>query len=262
MDKFRKYLTIFKLSAFYTLRNYKALFGLSIFLITCLLIFSNLWKVAAARIGGVDLQPEKLLWYIAFNEWLLISLPDVHEEMEQDLRSGKLAYLLPRPISYLVSVFFEGLGALCVNLVTLGIVAFSFTWLAIGTMPFSLGAFAITFALGVLAGCVGLVFQMLIGISAFWLNQVSPFYWIWEKLLFTFGGLLIPLAVYPTWLQTIANLTPFPSILGQRSALALHFSSSDVFSVTSSLLCWGFLATFFLVLLYKRGLKIVSIGGG
>lgn len=262
MLKTQKYLTVFKFAFIHSLRNYKALVGLSIFLITCLIIFAHLWKVAAAKIGVIDLKPDQLLWYIAFNEWVLISLPDVQEDIEEDLRSGRLAYLLPRPISYLWAIFVEGLGVLSARLMVLGLVTFIFTWIRAGDIPFSLGAFSITIAIGLLAGCIGVIFKMLVGVSAFWVQQVEPFHWIWEKLLFTLGGLMLPLVVYPQWLQQVARFTPFPAILGDRSALALDFTWSNVLNITSVLLLWGILGISFLVILYRRGLRIVNIEGG
>lgn len=257
-----KYFKIFTLAVTHSLKNYKALIGLSIFLITCLIIFAHIWKVAATRVGVLDLNPEHLLWYIAFNEWLIVSLPDIQEEMEQDLRSGRLAYLLPRPISYLGSVFSEGLGMLFTNLFVLGIVTFTFTWWRIGSMPFSLGAFSLTLFVGLCAGCVAIIFQMIVGLSAFWIHRVEPFHWIWEKSLFTLGGLMLPLAIYPLWLQKIAYLTPFPAILGQRSALAINFSMHEVFFIMGSLLFWGLTGVTVLVLLYRKGLRIVNVEGG
>lgn len=258
----QKYVKIFSLAIVHHLKNYKALIGLSLFLITCLLIFAHIWQIAAAKTGAIDLHPTQLLWYIAFNEWILVSCPDVHDDMEHDLRSGRLAYLLPRPISYLGSVFSEGLGILCTNLLVLGIVTFSFTWLRTGALPFDFSVFPITIGIGILAGCVGLIFRMLIGISAFWLQQVGPFEWIWDKLLFTLGGLMLPLAVYPLWLQKIAHLTPFPAILGQRSALAIDASLDNILLVIGSLLLWGLLGICSLIFLYRKGLRIVNIEGG
>ena len=102
------------------LKNYMSLIGLSLFMVTCLIIFSHLWKIAAAKAGAAFLNPDHLLWYIAFNEWVLIAIPDIQLDMEHDLRSGRLSYLLPRPISYIGSVFAEGLGTLLLNLTVLG----------------------------------------------------------------------------------------------------------------------------------------------
>jgi ABC-2 type transport system permease protein len=257
-----KYFKIFTLSIAHSLKNYKALIGLSIFLVTCLIIFDHIWRFAAFKMGTLHLQPEQLLWYIAFNEWMIITLPDVQEDMEQDLRSGRLAYLLPRPISYLGAIFCEGLGLLLTNLVVLGMVTFLFTWWTLGTMTFHFPAFIAMVGLGLLAGCVALIFHMLIGLSAFWMQNVAPFQWIWEKLLFTLGGLMLPLALYPEWMQRVAAFTPFPAILGQRSALAIDFSLNDVWQVTLTLLLWGILGIAALLLVYRRGLRIVNVEGG
>lgn len=257
-----KHLKIFQLAVIHNLRNYKSLVGLSLFLVTCLVIFTHIWKFAAAKMGANNLDPDKLLWYIAFNQWILIALPGIHEDIEQDLRSGKLSYLLPRPISYLGSIFCEGLGILCVHFLILGTVAFSFTAFMTESLPFSLGSFFLTIALSLLAGIVGLLFQMLIGISAFWLGRIDPFHWMWEKLLFTLGGLMLPLTVYPLWLQKIAYATPFPSILGQRSALTVEFTANAVLSIASSLVLWGSIALCSMLYLYKRGLKIINMEGG
>lgn len=259
---FEKYSSIFAFGVIQSLRNYKALIGLNLFLLTCLLVFAHLWKVAAAKMGAMHLHPDQLLWYIALNEWILISIPDVQVSIEQDLRSGNFAYLLPRPISYLGATFFEGIGILSVNLVGLGLVAFLFTWWRIGSFPFGPATLSVILILGFLAGSVGLIFQMVIGISAFWLQEVTPVNWIWEKLLFAVGGLILPLAIYPVWIQKIAYCTPFPSILGQRSALAIHFSAAGAFQVAASLLVWGVLGLSCLTLLYRRGLRILNVEGG
>lgn len=262
MPNLSKYWTIYRLSFTNALKNYKAWVGLSIFLMTCLLIFANLWKIAAAKKGIVSLDPSQLLWYIAFNEWVLVSTPDTQEDMEQDLRSGRLAYLLPRPISYLGATFAEAVGTMTLNLLVLGLVTFGFTWYQAGSLPFEpLGLF-VAIIFGFMAGIVAILFQMIIGLSGFWIQEVSPFYWVWEKLLFMLGGLILPLTVYPEWIQTVASFTPFPSILGARSALALDFNMQAVTSIATSLILWGGIGLFFLVTLYRRGLRILNVEGG
>ncbi len=162
MIKLAKYSTIFILAMFHSLKNYKALIGLNLFLIICLLIFSNIWKVSAAKIGMIHLHHDQLLWYIALNEWVLIAIPNVQMDIEYDFRNGRLAYFLPRPISYLGMIFFEGLGILCINLLTLGLFAFLFIWFRTGIFHFDVFRFVIFGTLGILAGAVGMIFQMLI----------------------------------------------------------------------------------------------------
>lgn len=258
----QKYLTIYLFSCIHTLKNYKALIGLGIFLITCLIIFANLWKLVSKRIGTIDLDEQKLLWYIALNEWVLISLPDIQEEIEQDLKTGRLSYVLSRPISYLGSVFAEALGVLSVNLLFLGIIAFAFTWWQAGEMPFSMLNLFLTLLFALLAGVIGIIFLMSIGLTSFWITEVTPIFWIWEKLLFMLGGLILPLAAYPSWIQSIASWTPFPILLGDRSALFLSFTPGDLSHFTIVMLSWAGVGLFFLLILYKRGMRILNIEGG
>ena len=73
---------------------------------------------------------------------------------------------------------------------------------------------------------------------------------------------MLPLAVYPEWLQKIAHFTPFPAILGDRSALAINFTWSSALSIINVLLFWGILGSACLILLYRKGLRIVNIEGG
>jgi ABC-2 type transport system permease protein len=262
MDSVQKYTAFFCLSFRHALKNYKALAGLSIFLVTCLIIFANLWKIAAAKTGAVSLQPDQLLWYIAFNEWVLVSIPDTQDDMEEDLRSGRLAYLLPRPISYPGATFAEAAGTLAANLIVLGIVTFAFTWWQAGALPFHPMGLPVTLIFGFLSGLIAVVFQMIVGLSAFWVHDVNPFYWIWEKMLFMLGGLMLPLAIYPEWMQMLAHLTPFPAILSQRSSLALDFNIGNIAALSASLFLWGLLGLVTLTVLYRKGLKVLNVEGG
>lgn len=258
---YNKYTLVFLLAITHSAKNYKALLGLSIFLITCLLIFANLWDISIGKIGFVDLNPAQLLWYVTFNEWVLLSIPDIQNEIEQDLRSGTLAYLLPRPMSYLLFKFCEASGGLCINLFVLGLAGFVFTWIKAGSFPVNLGGFFLLSLLGFLAGLVGLIFQMVIGLSAFWLHEIGSFYWIWEKLLFVLGGLILPMSFYPEWFQKISYFTPFPMILGERSSLVLNFSSSNAIAIGLLLITWGIIGFALLLFVYQKGLRIVTLEG-
>lgn len=260
--KYQKYLSIFKMSILHTLRNYNLLIGLCFFEVTCLLIFAHVWKVAAARAGAVDLDPKLLLWYIAFNEWILIAVPDIEMDMQYEVKSGQLAYFLPRPISYLGAKILEGLGALLVNMLVLGIVACVFAWLWTGQLPLPSMQFCFALFLGILGGFLSLLFTMVTGISAFFIDEVEPYRWVWEKLLFVFGGLMLPLTVYPGWMQTIAQWTPFPAILGGRSGLIFHFEASSIFWILVSLSTWIIIAFLLLYALYRKGLTKLNIEGG
>lgn len=260
--KWGKYLSIFNISVLHTLSNYKLLIGLSFFKLICLLIFAHIWKVAAARVGAIDLDPSLLLWYIAFNEWILIAVPDIEKEIELEVKSGQLAYFLPRPISYLGSKLAEGLGALFVNMTILGLVGFGFTYYWTGLIPLPWNGFLLLMLFGILGGILSLIFTMTIGVFSFYVNEVEPWRWVWEKLLFVLGGLMLPLTVYPLWIQNISFFTPFPWILGGRSDLLFNYEVSPILSSLSFLLFWILVGFITLYILYQKGLKKLNVDGG
>lgn len=259
---YSKYFAVFKMSVVQTLKNYKLLIGLSLFMITCLLIFAHIWKIAATRVGADTLSPYLLLWYIAFNEWILIAVPDIEADIENDLKNGQLAYYLPRPISYVGFKLVEGLGALTVNMIALGLAGFVFTYFWTGVLPFTLYTFIVSIILASLAGFLGLIFTMVIGISAFFVNEVEPWRWVFEKLLFLFGGLMLPLTVYPLWMQNISYWSPFSAILGGRSGLIFNFESTQVLWIFTLTLAWIVIGLILLYALYRKGLKALNIQGG
>lgn len=257
-----KYFKVFSLSCRHTWGNRKALIGLSLFLVICLIIFANLWDLIATRGGLTSMNPRELLWYIGLNQWVLVAIPRTERVIEGDFRSGKLAYLIPRPMSYLGYVFAEGCGETFVNMCVLGVVSYLFTWWFAGAITVGgLGLFVVLIT-GLLAGVVGVIFKMIIGLLAFWMHDVDPVAWIWEKLLFALGGLLLPLSAYPQGWQIVAKYTPFPVILGGRSRLAIDYSTTASLEVIGSLLFWIALGTILMTLLYRRGLKILTVEGG
>jgi ABC-2 type transport system permease protein len=258
----RKYLKVFSLSCHHTWRNKKALIGLSLFLIICLVIFANLWEVIAQRGGLTAMNPQELLWYIALNQWILTAIPRTERVIESDFRSGKLAYLIPRPISYLGYVFAEGCGKALVYTAVLGVISYIFTWSFVGAITISGWGLVVVFVSGLLAVILGIIFKMIIGLLAFWMHDVDPVAWIWEKSLFTLGGLLLPLSAYPPGWQAVAKYTPFSVILGGRSALALNYNGMIAFELLAELFLWIVLGGIAAWLLYRRGLKIISLGGG
>ena len=62
----------------------------------------------------------ELLWYLAITEWVILSLPPIHLRIESDVRTGDIAYRLPRPISYLGSRLAEEAGDVALRMTTLG----------------------------------------------------------------------------------------------------------------------------------------------
>jgi ABC-2 type transport system permease protein len=262
MSKYQKYLSTLSLSFVQSLKNKNSMLGLSLFLLASIAILEHIWKGVAAG-QEINVQSSaQLLWYITFNNWVIVSLPSTHESMARDIKSGHVAYLLPKPVSYLGFTFSKAMGTFLARLLVLGVIGFTFTWTRSAPLPFSPSCLGISLIFGIFAGGLAILFQMIIGLLAFSFDEVSPFYWVFEKLSFILGGLLLPLAAYPNWLLTLSTLSPFPAILGERSALVLSLSLPHVLSIIFSYIGWGAVAIGTLLSLYRRAVDLLHVEGG
>jgi ABC-2 type transport system permease protein len=257
-----KYLAFARIAFLQETAQRGALLGRALFYIMVLLIFSHIWKALAANGVFTTQASAGMLWYLALTEWILLSVPLLHIEIERDVRSGDIAYQLSRPVSYLTMRIAEALGAFLFRLVVLGIVGFSFAWLYSGTLPEQPFGLFLAVPLGLLAGFVYSLFLASIGLSAFWLQDANPVSWVWQKLGFIFGGLIFPLSIYPEWLRSFSAWTPFYFLLFGPAQSAVTADSQLAIRSFLGLLFWGFVALLLLRFLYLKGQSQLQVNGG
>jgi tetratricopeptide (TPR) repeat protein len=156
----------------------------------------------------------------------------------------------------------EGIGLLLVRMATLGVPGFFLAWTLSGGWPTDPRGLLLAVPLGILAGSVCVVFQTVIGITAFWLQDASPVYWIWQKLMFVFGGLILPLDAYPEWLREIAAWTPFHALVYGPARTTLGFDPAAAGRTALEIAAWGGIGLFVLLWTFRRGLRALDVNGG
>jgi ABC-2 type transport system permease protein len=164
-------------------------------------------------------------------------------------------------VSFVGAAFAEGLGLIAVRAPVLGAIAFAcasaFTaWIP----PASVFLRVVPFGLAAIAVITGL--HLGIGLLAFWLQDATPVYWLWQKLLFVLGGLMLPLEVYPAFVQTAAAFTPFPSLLGRPASFVLSGAGADVWALALDLALWSALTALGVSWLFRRAATALTINGG
>src|SRR6185436_5541348 len=97
------------------------LYGRVMFFAVILGVFSSLWQ--AVREAGLPLaaDPRALVWYLAVTEWIFLSAPPIHLEIQEAIRHGDVVYRLGRPASYVMGEFATGLGLLASRAPLLGL---------------------------------------------------------------------------------------------------------------------------------------------
>lgn len=231
------------------------------FLALVLFVLSRLWRAVLPAEPGEHGAVDNV-WYLALTEWIVLAEPRLYLDIERDVRSGEIAAALSRPSSYLGSKLAEGVGEVTLALAVLGpagaLLAYAFT----GGLPSDPRGFLLAIPLGLLASLLALIITALIGVSSFWLLDCSPVYWIWNKSLFLFGGLMVPLGLYPAWLRTLAQLTPFSALVHGPGSALLGFDPWAASWIALRLVLWTGLALALLTFCYRRGLAGLTIRGG
>jgi ABC-2 type transport system permease protein len=93
-------------------------------------------------------------------------------------------------------------------------------------------------------------------------RDVSPIFWVGQKLLFILGGLMLPLSFYPQWMQRLAGLTPFPYVLARPGALVLDGSAWSAWTLVLPLVVWGLVIRMLVRGVFRRGTDALSSNGG
>ena len=256
-----KYVAFAKLGFRQALAEPGELLGRALFFVLILGVYSSIWRAVAESGAATARPPAEMLWYLAVTEWVLMSAPLVQYQIEDDIRRGDVAYQITRPASWLGARLAHGLGALAVRAPVLLVVAFATAWSVAGPPTWPAGL-AVAIAIGLVASMVMTLFHVGIGVAAFWLGDVAPAYWIWQKLLFVLGGLLLPLQFYPTLFVRIARLTPFPALLGGPASLVTHEPLMPIGVLVMTLAFWGLVGWVTVRAAFSRAVRRLHVNGG
>ena len=199
-----------------------ALGALAAMQVVIVLTMGSLWRAAAEAAGGtlVGYDAAALVWYMVASEAAVAGvLSRLIERIGDDVAAGAVAAEMLRPASVvglrIAGELGRGLPRVGVALLVGGAVA-----LAIGAPPPGAGALALALPALVLSLGVNLALQHAVAACAFWLRDARSGWYVYQKLVFIVGGMIIPLEVLPDGLASVARLLPFAAIAYVPARLA------------------------------------------
>jgi len=266
MKRISKYWSIFQITLINSLAYPGELVGRSLMIIPFMWIFYQLWKVtfsaAGAEAGAINgLTLRDTLWYLMMAETIELGRPPIARTMSDSVKDGSIAYVLNKPYDFLLYQFSTAMGETIFRALLNAVFGGLTVWWLVGApnhpsgfliaLPAILGAWVLHFSI-----------NAMIGLSAFVVEDVSAFMWIYQKLAFIFGGMLIPLNFYPQWLQILAKFLPFSSAIYGPSHLFVTPTPEFFASVMSLQLAWILALIGLLTIVYRRGLTQLTVNGG
>lgn len=185
-------------------------------------VLAGLWRVAAGANGGeiAGYSAVALTWYIATSEAATVSLNiSMINDIGADISSGSVAVELLRPASVLGVRVAAEVGRSLPRLAILAAAGASLASVVVGGPP-SWPALALAVPSLVLAITLNIVAQHAFAASAFWLRNAGSAWYLYQKLVFVLGGMLIPLEALPGWLQSVTSVLPFRAMSYAPARLA------------------------------------------
>lgn len=231
-----------------------------LFLLLILYVFYRMWRIAS--LGSY--QPYQLVWYLTLTELVTLSAPRIRSDIEQEMSDGSYAVMLQKPLNYGAIKIAEGAGRACGKLPILlavgGGAAIAFTGAIPEVLQQPLGIVVVG-VLTIAATVVSAIYLCAIGLLAAFIRDTGPIWWVWQKLGFIFGGLMVPLVLYPEWMQQFAKLTPFYYLLFGVGRFVLDESLNSAPAMATGIAAWGMLGVL-CVLLLQRKIENDIIGEG
>jgi ABC-2 type transport system permease protein len=148
---------------------------------------------------------QAVITYLAIFGWI---------EIMNSVYTGEIATDLLKPMNYFLFWLAQDAGRAAVALLLRGVIIMIFFGLVFPmSYPASLAQWGWLATAVCLSWLVSFTYRFLVNLAAFWTPNakgISRFAFIFAMF---FSGFLMPLRLYPEWLQTVAHWTPFPHML-------------------------------------------------
>jgi ABC-2 type transport system permease protein len=179
-----------------------------------LLVTGALWRAALHANGGelAGYDEAAMLWYIAAAQAAHLG-PRTRtiEEVGDEIGSGTVAVQMLRPVNVVGLRISSELGEALVRVAAAAVVAVPFLMLTVGA-PHSTAAALVALPAALLGCTVSVAAQHAFGGIAFWLLDARATWFLWSKLVFIAGGLLLPLELLPAGFADVARVLPWAAM--------------------------------------------------
>ena len=261
----QKYTAVLRVSVANNLAYMMEVFFRALLLVVLVFILAQLWKTTFSARGAHVLNGfsiSDMIWYLAGAETIAMSMPALTRRIDQEVRSGQLAYLLGRPCNYVLYNFAQYLGERVVRICINGAVAAVLAFIIAGVPHFTWEGFVAWPLVAFLAVCIDFVAYFSIGLLAFWTEETQSFSLIFSRLTLVLGGVLAPLDIFPQPLRGIAQALPFSAILYGPSRTLVHFESGYFVFLLGQQAITLAVGTLLMLAVYQVAIRRVNINGG
>lgn len=259
----RAYPTLFRVGLS-GLIAYRAEFLIWILTTNMPLVMMGLWTAVAAEgpVGRFGAR-EFVAYYLGTLIVRLVTSTWMVWELTMDIREGRLAARLLRPLHPLIAYSAEHLAAVPMRTLVVSPIVVVL-WVVAGDR-LDLDGARLALLLASLAGAWLMLFSMmaLIGTLAMFTGSALTVFEIWLGLHSVFSGYLVPLEVLPPWVRALADVLPFRYTLSLPVEILIGLTNTAD-ALGDLAVQWAYVAAFgaALLVLWRAGMRrFVAFGG-
>jgi ABC-2 type transport system permease protein len=235
-------------------------------LITTVLLYF-LWRAIYASATSMELSEQSLITYVVLGQAFSFSRPGqrrVIMRVSRKIQTGDVALDLIRPTDYQLMHLSDTLAAYLMETLLVSLPSYALALLVFGIDPPASWEAAAGFVAS-LGGAFLLVFSLdfFIGVMAFWTISVWGIAYAKMAVVDVLAGTIVPLSLFPGWLETVAMALPFRGIAYvPLSIYTGAISGADIWSNILSQLAWAVALMLLTRLLWLRARRRLVVQGG
>ena len=223
-----------------------------------LALFGERQEVAGYTVAGIITYTgltQAVIAYLSLFGWY---------DLMDSVRSGEIGTDLLKPMHFMAFWMMQDLGRALVNMLLRGVtIMFLYALVFELTYPTSIGHWGALVVTMFLSWLISFGFRFLINLAAFWSPDASGIGRFFFTLSWFLSGFLMPLALYPDWLNEMARWTPFPYMLNTVVEIYLGIAQGADLAVALLLqLVWALCLLICGQLILRRAIRPLVIQGG
>ncbi|MBR2241292.1 MAG: ABC-2 family transporter protein [Clostridia bacterium] len=229
-------------------------------------VFINLWQYVyqdeSQLINGYSMN--QMIWYVLITEvlWFGTRNKTLTKQISFDIKTGNIAYNINKPYNYVLYMIARHLGEITIKLILFIVFGILLGTVMVGKIPEFNFAYIPLILISIILGIlINSVIRITISVISFWIEDSTPFHWIYDKLILVLGT-IFPVEMFPKWLQPIIKCTPVLAVTYGPAKLIIDFSFGMFWQIIAVQTIYLVISSSILLVLYKIGTKKLNVNGG
>ncbi len=266
VNDMRKYFYILKMEVMsniqYIANSFVGFIGYAIIIFIYLNLWQEIYSDPSEVINGYTIN--QMIWYVAMTEILWMSLGGraLCNKIVRDVKSGDLVYKINKPYSYIGFSIFNHLGDVIIRFIVYGILGFILGYILLGSLPeLSFISIIIVILSSFLATIISMLLIISIGLFSFFMEDSTPFYWIYSKFILVIGT-LFPIEFFPKIVRQVVKFSPIYVVSYGPAKLLVDFNLNNAKEILLSQSIYIIICFVLVTIIYRRGVRKINVNGG